>query len=164
MKPPKYAKNNVLVVVPKISLPIFIPELNSSFTFNFGFVSCNSYRAEDIAIDVSFIVPISPINIIQLDSGNISRPVLYIKYPTVSIVSSVYPWIYILFPSINVIMVNTINIRITDINDDIVFLLYPFKKNKIIVLIIIHIIRVGIVGLNPQPVIITNINSNVKFI
>lgn len=152
----------MLVVVPKISLPIFIPDLNSSFTFSLGFVSCNSYNAEDIAIDVSFMVPISPIKIIQLDNGNISSPVLYIKYPIESIVSSVYPWIYILFPSIKVIIVNTINIRITEMNEEIVFLLYPFKKNSIIVLIIIHIIRVGIVGLKPHPVIITNINSKAK--
>lgn len=42
IKPPKYAKNNVLVVVPRISLPMFIPDKNNSFTFNLGLFSCNS--------------------------------------------------------------------------------------------------------------------------
>ena len=60
------------------------------------------------------------------------------------------------------IPVNTSNINITDINDDIVFSFVPFKKNCIIILIIIDITRVGIVGLNPQPVIITNININAR--
>lgn len=76
INPPKYAKNNVLVVVPKISLPMFIPDKNNSFTFNLGLFSCNSYNAEEIAIDVSFIVPISPIIIIQLDNGNMLIPIL----------------------------------------------------------------------------------------
>ena len=84
-------------------------------------------------------------------------PTLYCKYPIVSIVSSVKPWIYMLFPIINVIVVNISNIIITEMNDDIVFLLYPFKKNNIIILIIIHIIRVGSVGLKPHPTIINNI-------
>lgn len=61
-------------------------------------------------------------------------------------------------------MVNTINVSITDINEDIVFLLYPFKKNNIIILIIVHITSVGIVGLNPHPTMITKINSKARFI
>ena len=44
---PKKAKNNVLAVVPSISLPIFIPDINSSFGFSFLLFSCNSYNAED---------------------------------------------------------------------------------------------------------------------
>lgn len=142
---------------------MFIPDKNNSFPLNLGLFSCISYSAEEIAIEVSFIVPISPIIIRQLDNGNISSPVLYIKYPTESIVSSAYPWIYILFPSIKVIKVNTIKVIITDINEDIVFLFVPFKKNNIIILIIVHIIRVGIVGLNPHPTIITSINNSAKF-
>lgn len=67
-----------------------------------------------------------------------------------------------LFPSNIVIPVNNSNTSITDINEDIVFLLYPFKKNNIIILIIVDITRVGIVGLNPQDVIITNININAR--
>ena len=54
---------------------------------------------------------------------------------------------------------NSSNIIVTEMNDDIVFLLYPFKKNNIIILIIIHITRVGIVGLNPHPTIMCNMNS-----
>ena len=60
------------------------------------------------------------------------------------------------------IPVNNNSINITDINEDNVFLLYPFKKNNIIILIIIHITRVGIVGVKPHPVIITNININAR--
>lgn len=67
-----------------------------------------------------------------------------------------------LLPNIIVIIVNTSNINITDINDDIVFSFVPFKKNCIIILIIIDITSVGIVGLNPQLVIITNINNSAK--
>lgn len=73
---PKNAKNNVLAVVPRISLPIFIPDINSSFGFSFLLFSCNSYNAEDIAIDVSFMVPISPIIIIEFDKGSIFIPTL----------------------------------------------------------------------------------------
>lgn len=86
--PPKNAKNNVLVVVPNISFPMFIPDINNSFIVRFGLLSFISYNADDIAIDVSFIVPISPIIMMQLDNVNISSPVLYIKYPIESIVSS----------------------------------------------------------------------------
>ncbi len=82
--------------------------------------------------------------------------------PIDSIVSSEYPEIYILFPSSIVILVNIINIKITDINEDTVFGFVPFKKNCIIILIIIDITSVGIVGLNPQLVIITNINNNAR--
>ena len=67
-----------------------------------------------------------------------------------------------MFPSRIVIPVNNSSINITDINEDIVFLLYPFKKNSIIILIIVHIISVGMVGLKPQPVIITSININAR--
>jgi hypothetical protein len=73
---PKNAKNNVFAVVPKISLPMFIPDINKSFGFSFLLFSCNSYNAEDIAIAVSFIVPISPIIIIEFDKGNIFIPTL----------------------------------------------------------------------------------------
>ena len=73
---PKNAKNNVFAVVPKISLPMFIPYINSSFGFSFLLFSCNSYNAEDIAIDVSFMVPISPIIIIEFDKGNMFIPTL----------------------------------------------------------------------------------------
>lgn len=81
-----------------------------------------------------------------------------------SIVSSEYPWIYIKFPKVIVIIVNIIKIIVTEINDDIVFLLTPFKKNKIIVLIIKHITIVGIVGLNPHPTIIIRRNNKARFI
>ena len=50
----------------------------------------------------------------------------------------------------------------TDINEDKVFLLYPFKKNKIIVDITIHIINVGMVGLKPHPTIIIRSISKPK--
>ena len=50
----------------------------------------------------------------------------------------------------------------TDINEDTVLGFVPFKKNCIIILIIIDITRVGIVGLNPQLVIIININNKIK--
>ena len=66
----------MLAVVPKISLPIFIPDINNSFVLSFLLFSCNSYNAEDIAIDVSFIVPISPIIIIEFANGNIFIPTL----------------------------------------------------------------------------------------
>jgi len=69
---------------------------------------------------------------------------------------------YMLFPSNTVIDVNINNMSITEINEDNVFLLYPFKKNWIIILIIIDITSVGMVGLNPQPIIITRINSSAK--
>ena len=59
---------------------------------------------------------------------------------------------------------NSSNIIVTEMNDDIVFLLYPFNKNNIIILIIIHITRGGIVGLNPHPTIIRNMNSKAKLI
>lgn len=42
INPPKYAKNNVLVVVPKISFPIFIPDINNSLGDSLGVFSCNS--------------------------------------------------------------------------------------------------------------------------
>ena len=57
------------------------------------------------------------------------------------------------------------NIRrtiITDINEDLVFILYPFKTNSIIKDMSIHITNVGMVGLNPQPIIIINNNINAK--
>lgn len=66
----------MLAVVPIISLPMFIPDKYNSFGFNLGLFSCNSYRAEDIAIDVSFIVPIKPINTIELANGIILIPTL----------------------------------------------------------------------------------------
>lgn len=160
--PPKNAKNNVLVVVPNMSLPMFIPDKNNSFIDRFGLLSFISYKADDIAIEVSFIVPISPIIIMQLDNVNISSPVLYTKYPIESIVSSGYPWIYILLFNINVIIVNIINNMITDINEDIVFLFVPFRKNNINILIIIHNTRVGMVGLKFHPAIRININSKIK--
>ena len=52
--------------------------------------------------------------------------------PIDSIVSSEYPAIYMLLPNIIVIIVNTSNINITDINDDIVStrLMYSDLKNK----------------------------------
>ena len=55
---------------------MFIPDINSSFGFNFLLFSCNSYSAEDMAIDVSFIVPISPIIIIEFDKGSMFIPTL----------------------------------------------------------------------------------------
>lgn len=79
-------------------------------------------------------------------------------------VSSAYPWIYILLPRRQVISININNSEHTDMNDTIVFLFVPFKKNNIIVLIIIHITSVGIIGLNPHPTIITNRNINARFI
>ena len=55
---------------------MFIPDINSSFGFSFLLFSCNSYNAEDIAIDVSFMVPISTIIIIEFDKGNMFIPTL----------------------------------------------------------------------------------------
>ena len=112
---------------------------------------------------MSFIVPIRPIIILDVDKDNIFIPVLYDRYPIDSIVSSLYPCIYILLLIIKDIIVNSISNIITEINEDIVFLFIPFKKNKIIVLIIIQITIVGIVGLKPHPTIIININSRVRF-
>lgn len=82
--------------------------------------------------------------------------------PIDSIVSSEYPAKYKLSPNTIVIPVNNKSIIITDMNEEIVFLFVPFKKNWIIILIIIVITRVGMVGLKPQPVIITNINNNAR--
>ena len=76
INPPKYAKNNVLVVVPNISFPTFIPEVNNSFLVNFGLFKCTSYKADEIAIEVSFILPIRPIRIIHCDKTNMLIPVL----------------------------------------------------------------------------------------
>ena len=76
MDDPRNAKNNVLAVVPKISFPIFIPDINNSFVLSFLLFSCNSNNADDIAIDVSFIVPISPIIIIEFARGSIFIPTL----------------------------------------------------------------------------------------
>ena len=53
-----------MVVVPSMSLPIFIPEKNNSFLDNLGLFRWTSYKADDIAIDVSLIFPIKPIIII----------------------------------------------------------------------------------------------------
>lgn len=69
-----------------------------------------------------------------------------------------------LFPNKHVIPINISNKKHTDTNDTIVFLFVPFKKNNIIVLIIIHIMNVGIMGLKPHPTIITKININARFI
>lgn len=68
-----------MVVVPRMSLPIFIPEKNNSFLDNLGLFRWTSYKADDIAIDVSLIFPIKPIIIIEFDSANILIPVLYVK-------------------------------------------------------------------------------------
>ena len=73
---PKNAKNSVFAVVPKISFPIFIPELNNSIGLSFLLFSCTSYNADDIAIAVSFIVPISPIIIMEFAKGSILIPTL----------------------------------------------------------------------------------------
>lgn len=62
----------------------------------------------------------------------------------------------------DVINVNIIKMIITDINDEIVFIFVPFKKNKITELIIIQMINVGIVGLNPHPTINTNIKISAR--
>lgn len=74
INPPRYAKNKVFVVVPKISLPIFIPEWNNSLIVNLGLFTCTSYKADDIAIEVSIILPISPMITIALDIANILIP------------------------------------------------------------------------------------------
>mgnify|MGYP003306208850 CR=1 FL=1 len=67
-----------------------------------------------------------------------------------------------MFVNNKVIKVNIIRIKDTDINDDIVFLLKPFKKNNMSTDIIKQITNVGIKGLNPQPTKITIININAK--
>lgn len=64
-----------MVVVPSISLPMFIPEINNSDADSFGLFRCTSYNADDIAIEVSTILPISPIIIIEFDKANIFIPV-----------------------------------------------------------------------------------------
>lgn len=51
----------------------------------------------------------------------------------------------------------------TAIKEEIVFLFVPFRKNKIMVLIMIQITKVGINGLNPHPTIITNKKIRAKF-
>lgn len=76
INPPRYAKNNVFVVVPNMSFPMFIPDTNNSFLVSFGLFKWTSYRADDIAIEVSFIFPIRPIRIIHCDKTNILIPVL----------------------------------------------------------------------------------------
>ena len=56
---------------------MFIPDLNNSILFSLGLLTCTSYNADEIAIDVSMIFPIKPIIIIQLASCNMLIPVLY---------------------------------------------------------------------------------------
>lgn len=65
-------------MVPNISFPIFIPDINKSLAPNLGLFKCTSYKADDIAIDVSTILPIRPIIIIEFDKANILIPVSYI--------------------------------------------------------------------------------------
>ncbi len=59
---------------------------------------------------------------------------------------------------------NISNIMDTDMNDDLVFLLYPLSINSINKDIRIHIINVGMVGLNPQPTIIIKNIIRIKLI
>lgn len=67
-----------MVVVPRMSLPIFIPDINSSFLDSFGLFMWTSYKADDIAIDVSIMLPIRPIIIIEFDRANMFIPMSYI--------------------------------------------------------------------------------------
>ena len=55
---------------------MFIPDKINSFGFNLELFSSNSNNAEDIAMDVSLIVPINPIIIIELANGTIFIPTL----------------------------------------------------------------------------------------
>ena len=59
---------------------------------------------------------------------------------------------------------NIISIMDTDMNDDLVLMLYPFKTNNISNEMIIHIVNVGMVGLNPQPTIIIKNIISIKLI
>lgn len=52
---------------------------------------------------------------------------------------------------------------VTAIKDEIVFWLVPFKKNRIMILIMIQITNVGIRGLKPQPTMITKRKINARF-
>ena len=65
----------MFVVVPKISFPIFIPDINNSFFVSLGLFTCTSYKAEEIAIDVSIILPISPIITMEMPRFIIFKPV-----------------------------------------------------------------------------------------
>jgi len=60
-------------------------------------------------------------------------------------------------------VINIIRRIHTEIKEAIVFLLVPFKKNKIMVLIIKHMKKVGIMGLNPHPTMMTKRNIKAKF-
>lgn len=62
-----------------------------------------------------------------------------------------------------VIIKNRINNMVTAIKDEIVFWLVPFKKNRIMILIMIQITNVGIRGLKPQPTMITKRKINARF-
>ncbi len=61
-----------------MSLPMFIPDINSSFLDRLGLFKCTSYSADEIAMDVSTMLPISPIIIIEFDKANMFIPVSYI--------------------------------------------------------------------------------------
>lgn len=55
-----------------------MPDINKSLATNFGLFKWTSYKADDIAIDVSTILPIRPIIIIEFDKASILIPVSYI--------------------------------------------------------------------------------------
>ena len=52
-----YAKSNVFIIVPKISFPIFIPDLSKLFLVIIELLLYGSFMDEDIEIDTSMIAP-----------------------------------------------------------------------------------------------------------
>lgn len=75
MQLPRYAKNKVFVVVPRMSFPMFIPDRNSSFLDSLGLLVWTSYKADDIAIEVSIMFPIKPIITTDIPKFIIFKPV-----------------------------------------------------------------------------------------
>lgn len=54
---------------------MFIPDKNNSFRDSLGLLTCISYNADDIAIDVSIMFPIKPIITTDIPRFIIFKPV-----------------------------------------------------------------------------------------
>ena len=54
---------------------MFIPDRNNSLIVSLGLLICTSYKADDIAIDVSIMLPIKPIITIEIPKFIILSPV-----------------------------------------------------------------------------------------
>ena len=61
---PRNASIRVFVIVPTISRPMFIPDLNSSFAESLGFAACTSSSDEDMLMETSMTAPSAHIMIL----------------------------------------------------------------------------------------------------